>query len=219
MSDIDLPPGVALPPLALPGCARRWRQGTALRVTAFGSSTTEGIGASSPDLGFAGVMQRTLRAGGVETSLCNCGVGGDNAVDLHARLDAVIADSPDLVLLQTGSNDPLQEVPLARFEQLTREDIARLQGGTGAEIVLIDQQYCRALEECPAFPDFLDCLGRIGTATGLAVFPRYRLMRAWCGRPGLDRDRLSPDGLHMGDHGYGLLGRALAGWLRGALTE
>ncbi len=207
MSDIDLP-----------ACARRSGQG-ALRFTAFGSSTTEGIGASSPESGFAAVMQRVLGEHGVAVNLFNRGIGGDNATDLHARLDAVIADAPDLVLLQTGSNDPLQEVPLGLFEQLTREDIARLRRETGADIVLIDQQYCRALETCAAFPAFLRSLHGIGEQNAVPVFPRYRLMRHWCGQGGTDRDTLSPDGLHMGDHGYDLLGRALAGWLLGALTE
>ena len=210
-------PETDLPPLALPRSAAR--QNAGLRITAFGSSTTEGIGASSPQAGFAEVMRQAMQPRVPGLILRNRGVGGDNANDLHARLAAVIADAPDLVLLQTGSNDPLQEVPLASFESLTRQDIATLRTATGADIVLIDQQFCRALEERPAFPPFLASLHRIGAETATPVFPRYRLMQSWCERPGMDRDQLSPDGLHMGDHGYALLGNALADWLLGGITR
>ncbi len=215
--------GLALPTLALRRGSAALAEGRPWRITAFGSSTTEGIGASAPDASFAAVMRRemlaraaTLLGGGVVLS--NRGVGGNNAVDLHDRLDAVIADGPDLVLFQTGSNDPLQEVPLERFERLTRDDLDRLGRETDADIVLIDQQYCRALEECAAFPPFLSGLHRIGQEAGVPVFPRYRLMQGWCDVPGQSRDSLSPDGLHMADHGYALMGAALAGWLLGGLS-
>ena len=209
-------PDIGLPPL-LARCTARQRAG--LRITAFGSSTTEGIGASSPQAGYAEIMHRAMQPNLPGLSLRNRGIGGNNANDLHARLETVIADAPDLVLLQTGSNDPLQEVPLTRFEALTRQDIAALRAATGADIVLIDQQYCRALDECAAFPPFLASLHCVGAETATPVFPRHRLMQSWCEMPGMDRDRLSPDGLHMGDHGYALLGAALAGWLLGGIAR
>lgn len=222
MPDIPAADALAPPTLRLPRCINVLARGAALRITAFGSSTTEGIGASSVEAGFPSVMRRAMQtalAGRIpEIMLSNRGIGGNNAIDLHGRLDAVIADAPDLVLFQTGANDPLQEVPLDRFERLTRKDLARLRVETGADIVLIDQQLCRMLEECAAFPCFLASLHRIGPQAGVAVFPRYRLMQGWCELPGMNRDTLSPDGLHMGDHGYALLGAALSDWLLGGLA-
>jgi acyl-CoA thioesterase-1 len=224
MPDLDSPMTAAtMPPLVLPqsrrALARHGSQNGSLRITAFGSSTTEGIGASSTEAGFTSVMRRLMLRQVPEIVLSNRGIGGNNAIDLHRRLDDVIADAPDLVLFQTGSNDPLQGVSLERFEQLTRGDLARLKAETGADIVLIDQQLCRMLEECEAFPPFLASLHRIGEENGIPVFPRYRLMQTWCQAPGQDRDTMSPDGLHMGDHGYALLGAALADWLLSGLAE
>ena len=219
MPDIDSPAtGMTLPPLALPHCAEALAEGRALRITVFGSSTTEGIGASSRQASFPAVMRQAMLQTVSAIVLRNRGIGGNNARDLHARLDRVIADAPDLVLFQTGSNDPLQEVPLDEFERLTRADLRTLRAATGADLVLVDQQLCRMLEECAAFPPFLAALHRIGQEEEVPVFPRYRLMQGWCDVPGMDRDTLSPDGLHMGDHGYALLGAALAGWLLGGLA-
>lgn len=184
-----------------------------LRLVAFGSSTTEGSGSSGPSHTYPAVMRRTMLPQfprGI--MLANHGIGGDTALQMDARIGAVIDERPDLVVWQTGSNDPLQEVPLATFERLTRDGIDRLRA-TGTDLVLVDQQYCRALDECPTAPAFLDALHRIATDMDVPVFARHARMLEWCARLDLARDTLSPDGLHMADRGYALLGEALAAWL------
>lgn len=205
------PPAMSTPPI-LPRTHARRTAGLPLRLVAFGSSTTEGSGASSPAHSYPSVMRRTLLpAFGGGIALSNLGVGGENAADMDRRLEAVVATTPDLIVWQTGSNDPVQDVPLERFERLTRAGLDRL-AATGADLVLMDQQYCRSLEECPAFPAFREALHRIAAEAGLAVFPRYERMRSWC-EAHFARDTLSPDGTHMTDPGYALLGEAVAGWL------
>ena len=185
----------------------------ALRLVAFGSSTTEGFGASGPEHSYPAVMRRVLLPhfpGGI--ALANHGVSGECAVEMDGRLDAVVAAEPDLVLWQTGSNDVTRPVPLDLFERLTRNGIARLLR-TGADLVLMDQQYGHALEEAPAFPAYRHALHRLGAEAGVAVFPRYGLMRAWCDGGRFTLDTLSPDGTHMADPGYALLGEGVADWV------
>ncbi len=191
-----------------PGPDRR-----ALRLVAFGSSTTEGYGASGPECSYPAVLRRALLPyfpGGI--TLANHGVSGECAIEMDGRLDAVVAAEPDLLVWQTGSNDVTRPVPLDLFERLTRDGIARL-ARTGADLVLMDQQYSRALEEAPAFPAYRDALCRLGAEAGVAVFGRYALMRAWCDGRAFTRDTLSPDGTHMADPGYALLGEAVADWV------
>ena len=200
-------------PIILPRTHARRAGDAPLRLVAFGSSTTEGSGSSGPGHTYPAVMRRAMLpwfGGGIV--LFNLGIGGENADGMDRRLDTVIAAGPDLIVWQTGSNDPVQDVPLDRFERLTRTGIARL-AATGADLVLMDQQYARNLEETPAFPAFRDRLHRIAAETGLAVFPRYERMRSWCDATPFTRDTLSPDGTHMTDPGYALLGEAVAGWL------
>lgn len=197
----------------LPRTRARRSGGAPLRVVAFGSSTTEGSGASSPAHSYPAAMRRAMLphfAGGIV--LANLGVGGENAVDMDRRLQDVIDQTPDLVLWQTGSNDPLQGVTVERFERLTRAGIARL-AATEADLVLVEQQYCRTLEDSPGFPAFRAALHRIAAEAGLPLFPRYARMRDWCEETRLTRDTLSPDGMHMTDEGYALLGEAVAAWL------
>lgn len=188
--------------------------GRTLRITAFGSSTTEGSGASGPDATYPAVMRRALLPafpGGV--AVTNLGIGGESAIEMDARLDQVIRSEPHLILWQTGSNDLVRPVPLDQFERLTRRGRDRL-AATGADLVLIDQQYSATLEACPALPAFLAAVQAIGDEAGVPVFPRYRTMRAWCEAGDFTIDSLSPDGMHMNDPGYARLGGSVADWVR-----
>ncbi|CAP54826.1 Lipase protein [Gluconacetobacter diazotrophicus PA1 5] len=204
----DTPPSPILPRLT-----DRLRRGQGVRVTLFGSSTTEGIGASSPEHGFAPVFERALAPfvpGGL--TVINRGIGGNGAQEMHDRLPAVLADGADLVMWQTGSNDPWQGVKLDDYAAMTRRDLLATRA-TGADLALIDPQYCRMLEECAAFPPFVPAVHAIGAELNIPVFGRYARMKSWCAELGLSREDLSPDGLHMGDMGYRLLGQAVAAWL------
>ncbi len=198
--------------VTLPRVAEHLDAGTsALRVTVFGSSTTEGYGASDPErTSYPAIMRDRLRRqvpGGV--LLVNRGVSGETIDGMAARFAAVDHDRADLVILQAGSNDAPQGVPRSRFEQLLEEGICRFRAG-GADVVLMEPQCCIALEACPAFPPFLQTVRALGERHALPVFPRYALMRIWAEESGLGLEGLSPDGMHMGDFGYCLLGEAVA---------
>ncbi len=185
-----------------------------LRLVAFGSSTTAGVGASAPGRTYPAVLRDCLLpgfAGGV--ALANLGIGGDSCLEMDRRLDAVLAAEPDLVIWQTGSNDVARPVPFDRFAALTRRGLRRL-AAAGADLVLMDQQYSTALEACGALPDYRRALHRLGAEAGVPVFPRYDLMRGWCARGRFTIEALSPDGTHMADAGYRALGEAMASWLQ-----
>ncbi len=177
----------------------------------FGSSTTEGYGASDPPTtGYPARMANLLAPscpGGIKLS--NRGISGETIENTATRLDDVLADLPDLVIWQTGSNDGPQGVPLSRFEALMRDGIRRIRAA-GADLILMEPQLCTVLEAEPSFPPFLSSVRALGAEFDLPVFPRYDAMRAWSIQTGLGIQGLSPDGMHMDDRGYRLLGEAVA---------
>jgi lysophospholipase L1-like esterase len=85
----------------------------ALRVIAFGSSSTQGAGASSPSASYPAQLQVDLMRmvpKGETVEVVNRGIGGQDADDMIQRLQSdVIAPRPNVVIWQTGSNDPLRE--------------------------------------------------------------------------------------------------------------
>ncbi|WP_339076688.1 SGNH/GDSL hydrolase family protein [Acetobacter sp. AC2005] len=198
---------------SLPHVARLLRHKKPVKITLFGSSSTEGVGASSIAASYAGVFEQTLRAAVPDKlEVINRGIGGQGAVQMHARLAQVLADKADLVIWQGGVNDPLTGVNLADFEQLTRDDLQALREN-GADIALMDLQWCRLLDECPLAPAFQASVHALGRELEMPVFPRFDLMKQWSKTYGLRREDLSPDGIHMGDIGYRLLGEAVAKWV------
>ncbi|AKR47996.1 MULTISPECIES: SGNH/GDSL hydrolase family protein [Acetobacter] len=198
---------------SLPHMARLLRHKKPVKITLFGSSSTEGVGASSIAASYAGVFEQTLRAAVPDKlEVINRGIGGQGAVQMHARLAQVLADKADLVIWQGGVNDPLTGVNLADFEQLTRDDLQALREN-GADIALMDLQWCRLLDECPVAPAFQASVHALGRELEMPVFPRFDLMKQWSKTYGLGREDLSPDGIHMGDIGYRLLGEAVAKWV------
>jgi acyl-CoA thioesterase-1 len=183
-----------------------------VRIIAFGSSSTEGAGASSPAATYPSRLQVVLNAAWEPRQhviVLNRGIGGEDADDMMQRLPALIAEHPDLIIWQTGSNDPLRNVPLERFEQETRAGIEAIRAAH-IDVMLLEPQLCRELEDKPVSMEYRDALRAIGEAMDVTVIRRYDLMRGWLTDGSLTPEQmLSPDGLHMADGGYAKLADAI----------
>jgi acyl-CoA thioesterase-1 len=126
------------------------------------------------------------------------------------RLPSVIAEHPDLIIWQTGSNDSLRGVPLDRFEQETTAGIREIRAAH-IDLMLLEPQLCRELDNKPVSVEYRDALRAIGEAMDVPVIRRYELMRRWLADGVLTpAQMLSPDGLHMADGGYAKLADAIA---------
>lgn len=206
----------------LPHVARQLALGAPLRIVAFGSSSTQGVGASTPAAAYPARLEAALkralpRLGGGVTVL-NRGIGGEAVDEMLARLDRdVIGERPDLVIWQTGSNDALRGIPLEHFRDATLSTVRRIREA-GIDVVLMEPQWCPRFDATPGAYRFRDAVRAIGEALEVPVIRRSTLMRDWIGQARLTHSELfSADGLHMADRGYELLAQAAADeLLRGA---
>lgn len=97
------------------------------RVVAFGDSLTAGYGLPVED-GFVPQLQAWLQAQGKDVEVVNAGVSGDTTSGGLARVDWVLGEGADLVILELGANDMLRGVDPA----VTRENLDNiLQNITG----------------------------------------------------------------------------------------
>jgi len=199
-------------PLVLPHTAAALADHDPLRIVAFGSSSTEGIGATSPAASYPSRLQVELGAAlpKLPVIVVNRGRGGEDAEDMARRLPGIIAQHPDLVIWQTGTNDALHDVPLARFVTLTRAGILAMRAA-GIDVMLIEPQRCRALDAIPDAGRYREAVRALGAEFGVPVIRRYDLMLLWTkGGPPNRGQLMSGDGLHMGDGGYALLAKEVA---------
>lgn len=206
---VNLPAGRRSAEDYLPRIARRLANGETIRIVAFGSSSTEGVGASSPTAAYPVVLQRDLaerlhRPNGVV--VLNSGAGGQNASDMLKRLDRdALGLRPDLVVWQTGTNDALQGVPLDRFKDETRAALLALKGA-GVDVILMEPQWCPVLDRTPGSLAYRDTVRDLGAELIIPVIRRSDRMREWLSNRLLTFQELfAPDELHMTDGGYALL--------------
>ena len=88
-----------------------------LTIVAIGSSSTQGVGASSPAASYPSRLEAELRKRfpQVDIRVINRGKGGEDAPEELARLERdVIAEHPDLVIWQLGTNAVLRRDDLGR---------------------------------------------------------------------------------------------------------
>lgn len=188
-------------------------QRRALKIIAFGSSSTEGAGASSAAFSYPSLLQVELRKAlppDVAVTVLNRGIGGEDADDMLRRLPGIVAEHPDMVIWQTGSNDPMRGVPLARFVRETRAGVAVMRRA-GIAVMLMELQDCAVLNDIPGAIRYRDAVRTIGIETRVPVIRRYDLMRRWLADKAVTPAALmSSDALHMADRGYELLAHAVA---------
>jgi acyl-CoA thioesterase-1 len=210
-SSLGLPDGE--PRIALPHVAAALAGHRPLRIVAFGSSSTEGIGASSRDASYPSRLEADLNAAlaGETVTVANRGIGGDDVDDMIRRIGPdVVAAHPDLVIWQTGSNDPLRHVPLDRFIEETRAGIATMRRA-GIDVVLMEPQYCTLLNGTSDAAGFRQAVRDLGAELHVPVVRRFSLMQRWLASGRLTPAQLlAPDGLHMADGGYAALAKAVA---------
>jgi acyl-CoA thioesterase-1 len=200
------------PDAALPHVASVIAGHRPLRIIAFGSSSTEGIGASSRAASYPSRLEADLKAAlpRETVSVFNHGIGGDDVDDMMRRLVPDVIDArPDLVIWQTGSNDPLRHVPLSRFMDETRAGVATMRRA-GIDVVLMEPQYCALLNTTSDAAAFRRAVRDIGAELHVPVIRRFSLMQRWLATGRLTPAQLlAPDGLHMADGGYAALAEAV----------
>jgi lysophospholipase L1-like esterase len=207
------PPGwsAIIPPLER--FAARIDEGGPVTIVAVGSSSTSGVGASSPEMAYPNRLEAELKARfpRLDIRVLNRGKGGEDAPEELARLGRDVVDlKPDLAIWQVGTNAVLRRDDLAADGELMHEGVDLLKR-SGIDVVLMDLQYAPRVLERPAYSVMEELVSETADREHVGLFRRFALMRYWqrtndADSPGM----IGADGLHMTDAGYGCLAADLA---------
>jgi len=107
------------------------------RIVFLGDSLAAGLHLSS-EQAFPAVLQRKLADEGLPFRLVNAGVSGDTTAGGLSRIDWILKQSPDWVVVELGGNDGLRGQPVAAIEANLRAIIAKVEDA-GAGVVLLGQ--------------------------------------------------------------------------------
>ena len=181
-----------------------------IRVLAIGSSSTVGLGASSPAQNYPSqleqILERTFK--GLDVVIINRGVSGESAAATAERLKTIVAlETPDIVLWQVGTNDALMRVPVENFVT-TVSDTVRWLKAREIDTVLVGLQYTLKVSTDPHYKAIRMALRDIATAENVLLVRRYEAMEF------LERAKsvplTSPDDLHLNDLGYRCMAEHIA---------
>ena len=103
-------------------------------VLALGDSLTAGYGLP-PGKAFPEQLQAALGEHGIDAKVINGGVSGDTSAGGLARLDWLLGEHPDLVIVELGANDGLRGLDPAITRDNLDRIIARI-SETGARVLL-----------------------------------------------------------------------------------
>ena len=202
--------------------ARRLASGEPLTIVAIGSSSTAGAGASSPDASYPSrlAVELHMRFPAEAVTVLNRGINGEETENMLARFAGqVIAEHPQLVLWQVGTNSVLRDHPIKPHAVQLHDGIDQLKA-IGADVVLMDPQYAPKVLAKAETPDMVEQIALTAKEENVDLFQRFAVMRDWYEVQHLSFDTfVSPDGLHMNDWSYSCVATLLAGAVAEAATR
>jgi lysophospholipase L1-like esterase len=202
--------------------ARRLARGLPLKIVAIGSSSTAGAGASSPAASYPSRLAVEMRAlfPHSDITVINRGVNGEEMPDMLARFEtAVLAEKPDLVLWQVGTNSVLRDHPVEAANPLILAGVRRLKE-IGADVVMIDPQYAPRVIAKPGSEIMVGLISTTAKEANVDLFQRFAVMKSWHDDDHMDFPAfVSADGLHMNDWSYGCIAKLIGGSIAEAATR
>lgn len=179
-------------------------------VVFLGDSLSAGLHLSG-ERAFPAVLQARLAGAGRPFRLVNAGVSGDTTAGGLARLDWLLAQEPDIVVVELGANDGLRGLPIASIESNLRAIVLRIREAGARPLLLgmrLPPSYGMEYTD-----EFAELYGRVAQEQGAPVVRFF--MQDVAGVPELNL----PDGLHPTAEGHRVLARNLEAPLREQLED
>jgi acyl-CoA thioesterase-1 len=179
-------------------------------VVVLGDSLAAGLHLSAHEA-FPAVLQRELAAAGRPFRLVNAGTSGDTTTGGLNRIDWILKQEPDVVVVELGGNDGLRGLDLEGVEANLRAIVAKSLE-RGARVVVCGMDVPTSLGPDYA-RDFRAIYPRVAQDLGVAFVPGF------LDGVGGVADMNLEDGLHPTAKGHERLARNLAPVLTGVLSE
>src|SRR5262249_54335697 len=143
-------------------------------------------------------------------TVLNRGVGGEEVADMLKRFDsAVLAEKPDLVLWQLGTNSVLRGHLIGGHDALIRAGLTKIRT-IGADVVLIDPQFAPKVISKPEAERMVTLISTTAKREDVDLFRRFEVMRHW---HVVDQIAfatvVSPDGLPLNDWSSACMAKGL----------
>ena len=162
-------------------------------ILAVGDSLTAGYGVAADET-YPALLERKLREAGHDWRVVNAGVNGEKSGELLARIGWILSQQPDIVILQTGTNDGLRGISPVEMKG-NIEAIVRTLSEHGVTVVLADMENLKPRKgEYDML--FASVYPEIAREQDVILIPLF--LAGVAGKPELNR----ADGIHPTAEGY-----------------
>lgn len=175
-----------------------------VRVLFVGTSLTAGLGLD-PDSAYPAIIQQLADSNGLAVQIVNAGLSGETSAGALRRVDWLLRDKPDVVVIETGANDGLRGLE----PDTTAANIA----GIVAKVRAVNPQARILLAQMEAPPNlgqqytrrFHDLFLSVAADQSVTLVPFF--LDGVAGVPSLNQ----PDGIHPTEAGARIAARNM--WL------
>ena len=200
--------------------SRAVRSKASVRVLAIGSSSTVGVGASSPSATYVARLETSLEGSlkGMDFDVIGRGLSGEEAQGAADRMKREVEETkPDVVVWQVGTNDALRHVDIERFKNCIKTTLAWL-AEHKIDVVLVNPQFGEKLISDARYEQMVQAVAEVAREAHVLLVDRFEAMRELQHERG-DTFYLSPDNLHLNDRGYRCMAEQLARAMVGGLLQ
>jgi acyl-CoA thioesterase I len=195
----------------LKALSRAVRSKRSVTVLAIGSSSTVGIGASTPSARYIARLETSLEGSvkGLDFDVVGRGESGEIAEGAADRMKREVEETkPDLVVWQVGTNDALRHVSIDKFKTCLKTTLAWL-AENKIDVVLVDPQYGDALTKDEHYERVVAAIADVAKEARVLLVDRFEAMRELQSERG-DQFYLASDKLHLNDRGHRCMAEQLA---------
>jgi len=112
-------------------------------IVALGDSLTAGLGIAEEEA-YPSVLEEKLQQSGYNWQVINAGISGETSSGALTRIDWIIAQQPDIVILETGANDGMRGIPTWLIKDNIHQAVQLLKEAD-VEVVLAGMQMLQNL--------------------------------------------------------------------------
>ena len=200
---------------ALRQMRRALKENRVVKVLAVGSSSTSGVGASSPYATYPVRLEADLEVlfKGVDVNVVARGVPGEVGLGACTRMKREVADvRPDLVVWQVGTNDAMARADVGEFKLNLSRTLQWL-AKNHIDVVLIDPQYVERLAADTHYVQMIKAIEDVAREERVLLVHRFSAMADLAKQRG-ESAILASDRFHLNDLGY----RCMAEYAAGAIV-
>ena len=179
-------------------------------ILALGDSLTAGLGVSEEDA-YPAVLEKKLQQNGYNWQVFNGGISGETSSGALSRINWIITQKPDIVILETGANDGMRGIPTRVIKENIRQAMLLLKAAE-IEVVLAGMQMLQNLG--PVYTEqFATLYPAVAKDQDVILIPFF--LEQVAGNPSLNL----PDTIHPTPAGYRIVAQTVYPYVVEAIRE